>query len=103
VGWAALFWHLLATKAVEGAVGCRRNSIAEVYPESPEAVSYHRSQALGGRLTNIKDIAPLVDYLATQDKWITGQIIFCEWRRSGRRADKASKRRLHYALSGVFS
>lgn len=45
--------------------------------ETPEAVAYHKSNALGGRLTDIKDIAPLVDYLVT-DKWITGQILFCK-------------------------
>lgn len=45
--------------------------------ESPEAVEFHKSQALGGRLTDIKDIAPLVEYLCT-DRWINGQVIFCE-------------------------
>ncbi|EKD02840.1 hypothetical protein A1Q2_02784 [Trichosporon asahii var. asahii CBS 8904] len=46
------------------------------YPqEEKEAVEFHKSQALGGRLTDIKDIAPLVDYLTT-DKWITGQVLF---------------------------
>lgn len=65
--------------------GIRVNAVAPgpmdtpfFYPqEAPEAVAYHKSQALGGRLTDIKDIAPLVDFL-TKDKWITGQIIFCE-------------------------
>ncbi|KAK6528010.1 hypothetical protein TWF281_009268 [Arthrobotrys megalospora] len=47
------------------------------YPqESPEAVAYHKSQGLGGRLTDIKDIAPLVKFLVTEGKWITGQTIF---------------------------
>lgn len=46
------------------------------YPqEHPDAVQFHKSQGLGGRLTKIEDIAPLVDFLVT-DKWITGQIIF---------------------------
>ncbi|TXT09147.1 hypothetical protein VHUM_02621 [Vanrija humicola] len=45
--------------------------------ESSDAVAFHKSQALEGRLTDIKDIAPLVDFL-TKDQWITGQIIFCE-------------------------
>lgn len=39
--------------------------------------SFHKSQALGGRLTDINDIGPLVDFLA-KDLWITGQVIFCE-------------------------
>ncbi|KAK6360626.1 hypothetical protein TWF730_006762 [Orbilia blumenaviensis] len=47
------------------------------YPqESPEAVAYHKSQGLGGRLTDIKDIAPLVKFLVTEGGWITGQTIF---------------------------
>lgn len=45
--------------------------------ETPEAVAYHKSNGIGGRLTDIKDIAPLVDYLLT-DKWITGQTLFCK-------------------------
>lgn len=47
------------------------------YPqESPEAVEYHKSQALGGRLTDVKDIAPLIAFLVTGGQWITGQTIF---------------------------
>lgn len=45
--------------------------------ETEDAVAYHKSQALTGRLTDIKDIAPLVEFLC-KDKWITGQIIFCK-------------------------
>lgn len=72
--------------------GIRVNAIAPgpmdtpfFYPqEEEEAVAYHRGQALNGRLTDIKDIAPLVDFLLT-DKWINGQVLFCEcsglWRR----------------------
>ncbi|BEJ15936.1 hypothetical protein CspHIS471_0505410 [Cutaneotrichosporon sp. HIS471] len=63
--------------------GIRVNAIAPgpmdtpfFYPQEEEAaVAYHKSQALGGRLTDIKDIAPLCLYLCT-DKWITGQVIF---------------------------
>ncbi|GMK55781.1 hypothetical protein CspeluHIS016_0208370 [Cutaneotrichosporon spelunceum] len=63
--------------------GIRVNAVAPgpmdtpfFYPqEEPEAVAFHKSQALGNRLTDIKDIAPLVMYLCT-DKWITGQVIF---------------------------
>ncbi|CAM1502162.1 Fc.00g041460.m01.CDS01 [Cosmosporella sp. VM-42] len=47
------------------------------YPqESPEAVAFHKSQGLGGRLTEVKDIAPLVRFLVSEGGWITGQTIF---------------------------
>ncbi|KAK5989914.1 NADPH-dependent aldehyde reductase 2 [Cladobotryum mycophilum] len=47
------------------------------YPqEAPEAVAYHKSQALEGRLTDVQDIAPLVRFLCTEGGWITGQTIF---------------------------
>lgn len=45
--------------------------------ETEDAVAFHKSQSLTGRLTDIKDIAPLVEFLC-KDKWITGQIIFCK-------------------------
>lgn len=44
--------------------------------ESPEAVAYHKSAAALGGLTDIKDIAPLVEFLVTDGWWITGQTIF---------------------------
>ncbi|MEV0333664.1 SDR family oxidoreductase [Nocardia sp. NPDC050717] len=47
------------------------------YPqETPERVEFHKSQALGGRLTRIDDIAPLVEFLVSEGGWITGQTIF---------------------------
>ena len=47
------------------------------YPvESPEAVAYHKSQSMNGKLTNIQDIAPIVKFLVTDGWWITGQTIF---------------------------
>jgi len=47
------------------------------YPqESPEAVEFHKSQGLGGRLTDVKDIAPLVRFLIAEGGWVTGQTIF---------------------------
>ncbi|WP_018177777.1 SDR family oxidoreductase [Jongsikchunia kroppenstedtii] len=47
------------------------------YPqETPERVDFHKSQAMGNRLTEIEDIAPIVIFLATQGHWITGQTIF---------------------------
>jgi NAD(P)-dependent dehydrogenase (short-subunit alcohol dehydrogenase family) len=44
--------------------------------ETPERVAYHKSQALGGNLTRIEDIAPIVHFLATTGGWIAGQTIF---------------------------
>jgi NAD(P)-dependent dehydrogenase (short-subunit alcohol dehydrogenase family) len=44
--------------------------------ETPERVEFHKSQALGNHLTKIEDIAPLVRFLATDGRWITGQTIF---------------------------
>ncbi|SER87345.1 NAD(P)-dependent dehydrogenase, short-chain alcohol dehydrogenase family [Propionibacterium cyclohexanicum] len=44
--------------------------------ETPERVEFHKSQAMGGQLTQIEDIAPIVTFLATEGWWITGQTIF---------------------------
>ncbi|MGW5438161.1 SDR family oxidoreductase [Nocardia asteroides] len=47
------------------------------YPqETPERVEFHKSQAMGGRLTRIEDIAPLVEFLVSDGGWVTGQTIF---------------------------
>lgn len=47
------------------------------YPqETPERVEFHKSQALGGRLTRIEDIAPLIAFLVDDGGWMTGQTIF---------------------------
>ncbi len=47
------------------------------YPqETPERVEFHKSQAMGNRLTQIEDIAPLVVFLAGDGHWINGQTIF---------------------------
>lgn len=47
------------------------------YPqESPEAVAFHKSNGLEGRLTDVKDIAPIVKFLCTEGQWITGQTLF---------------------------
>ncbi|WLP90113.1 SDR family oxidoreductase [Gordonia sp. NB41Y] len=47
------------------------------YPqETPERVEFHKSQAMGNRLTRIEDIAPIVTFLATEGHWITGQTLF---------------------------
>ncbi|MEI3843650.1 MULTISPECIES: SDR family oxidoreductase [unclassified Microbacterium] len=44
--------------------------------ETPERVAFHKSQAMGGELTKIEDVAPIVRFLATEGWWITGQTIF---------------------------
>ncbi|KAL5343233.1 hypothetical protein BJX70DRAFT_211483 [Aspergillus crustosus] len=75
------------TRGVSKELQSRRVSVNNIAPgpmdtpffypqESPEAVEYHKSNGLGGRLTEVKDIAPLVRFLATEGSWITGQTIF---------------------------
>jgi NAD(P)-dependent dehydrogenase (short-subunit alcohol dehydrogenase family) len=47
------------------------------YPaETDDAIAYHKSQSINGRLTRIEDIAPIVKFLATEGSWITGQTLF---------------------------
>ncbi|HEY9314581.1 SDR family oxidoreductase [Williamsia sp.] len=47
------------------------------YPqETPDRVEFHKSQAMGDRLTTIEDIAPIVTFLVTDGGWITGQTLF---------------------------
>ncbi|MEQ8924602.1 MAG: SDR family oxidoreductase [Fulvivirga sp.] len=43
--------------------------------ETPEAVEFHKSMGMGGQLTQIEDIVPIVGFLATDGWWITGQTI----------------------------
>ena len=44
--------------------------------ESEDAVEYHKSASALGGLTDINDIAPLIEFLVTEGWWITGQTIF---------------------------
>jgi NAD(P)-dependent dehydrogenase (short-subunit alcohol dehydrogenase family) len=44
--------------------------------ETPERFAFHESQAMGNRLTQIEDIAPLVVFLADEGQRVTGQTIF---------------------------
>ena len=44
--------------------------------ESADPVAYPKSASTLGGLTNIKDIAPLVEFLVTEGRGITGQTIF---------------------------
>ena len=75
------------TRAASKEFGDRGISVTAVAPgpmdtpffygqESDDAVAYHKSAAALGGLTDIKDIAPLVQFLVTDGWWITGQTIF---------------------------
>lgn len=75
------------TRAASKEFGTRGISVTAVAPgpmdtpffygqESVEAVDYHKSASALGGLTDIKDIAPLVEFLVTDGWWITGQTIF---------------------------
>lgn len=44
--------------------------------ESPESAAYMKTQSLNGELTNIKDIAPIIRFLATEGWWFNGQCLF---------------------------
>jgi NAD(P)-dependent dehydrogenase (short-subunit alcohol dehydrogenase family) len=44
------------------------------YPqENDDSVAFFKTQAMGGRLTRIEDIAPLVKFLCTDGAWISGE------------------------------
>lgn len=75
------------TRAASKEFGNRGISVTAVAPgpmdtpffygqETPEAVAYHKSASALGGLTDIRDIAPLVEFLVTDGWWITGQTIF---------------------------
>lgn len=75
------------TRAASKEYGARGISVTAVAPgpmdtpffypaESDDAVSYHKKASALGGLTEIQDIAPLVEFLVTDGWWITGQTIF---------------------------
>lgn len=75
------------TRAAAKEFGARQISVSAVAPgpmdtpffygqESPEAVAYHQSASALGGLTDIRQIAPLVEFLVTDGGWITGQTLF---------------------------
>lgn len=75
------------TRATSKEFGNRGISVTAVGPgpmdtpffygqESDDAVAYHKSASALGGLTDIKDIAPLIEFLVTDGWWITGQTIF---------------------------
>lgn len=75
------------TRAASKEFGERGISVTAVAPgpmdtpffygqETEDAVAYHKSASALGGLTDIKDIAPLIEFLVTEGWWITGQTIF---------------------------
>jgi NAD(P)-dependent dehydrogenase (short-subunit alcohol dehydrogenase family) len=75
------------TRAASKEFGARGISVTAVAPgpmdtpffygqETDDAVAYHKSASALGGLTDIRDIAPLVEFLVTEGWWITGQTIF---------------------------
>ncbi|MGE7774767.1 SDR family oxidoreductase [Chitinophaga sp. NPDC101104] len=75
------------TRAASKEFGPRGISVTAVGPgpmdtpffygqETEDAVAYHKSASALGGLTNIQDIAPLIEFLVTDGWWITGQTIF---------------------------
>lgn len=44
--------------------------------ETDESIAFLKSVGMGGRLTKIEDVAPLIRFLCTEGGWITGQTIF---------------------------
>lgn len=44
--------------------------------ETKESAEYMKTQSLNGKLTDIKDIAPIVRFLATEGWWFNGQCLF---------------------------
>jgi len=47
------------------------------YPvESADSIAYHQSSSMSGKLTDIRDIVPIIRFLVTDGWWITGQTIF---------------------------
>jgi NAD(P)-dependent dehydrogenase (short-subunit alcohol dehydrogenase family) len=75
------------TRAASKEFGHRGISVTAVAPvpmdtpffygqENADAVAYHKSASALGGLTDIKDIAPLVEFLVTSGWWVTGQTIF---------------------------
>ncbi|KAL1983268.1 hypothetical protein VTN96DRAFT_290 [Rasamsonia emersonii] len=80
-----LLWSIYEGRVQRTAIPTdQRNAVAPgpmdtpfFYPqETPEAVEFHKSNGMGGRLTLTGDIAPIIRFLCTEGAWITGQTIF---------------------------
>jgi NAD(P)-dependent dehydrogenase (short-subunit alcohol dehydrogenase family) len=77
--------HFTRAAAKEfGACGISANNVAPGPMDTlffspagtPDTVTYHKAQSMNGELTKIKDIVPIVKFLATDSWWITVQTIF---------------------------
>lgn len=44
--------------------------------ETKESVEFFKTMGLGGRLTKVEDIVPIIRFLVTEGHWITGQTIY---------------------------
>lgn len=79
-GGAKNLWGLISrTLAAEGAkVAVHYHKVLKklIVDTTDEAVAWLKSQGIGGRITEIQDIAPIVKFLVTEGGWITGQSIF---------------------------
>uniref|UniRef100_A0A060T6B4 ARAD1C18106p n=1 Tax=Blastobotrys adeninivorans TaxID=409370 RepID=A0A060T6B4_BLAAD len=75
------------TRAAAKEFGSRGISVNAVAPgpmdtpffygqESPESIAFHKSSAMNGQLTDIKDISPIVKFLVTEGWWFNGQTLF---------------------------
>lgn len=75
------------TRAAAKELGPRGISVNSVAPgpldtpffheqESAQATAYLKSASMNGQLGDIRDIAPIVKFLATEGWWINGQTIF---------------------------
>lgn len=39
-------------------------------------MEFHKANGMGGRLTMVEDIGPIIRFLCTEGAWVTGQTIF---------------------------
>ena len=75
------------------------------YPqEGADAVAFHKSSAMDGRLTKIQDIAPIYRFLCLEGDWINGNYTDFLVRPSlcfliTSRPDNLCQRRVHKSLS----
>lgn len=66
--------ELMAKKISVNAVAPGPMNTPFFFPqESDDAVAFHKSSAMGGRLTEIDDIAPIIKFLCTEGAWMNGK------------------------------